>query len=125
MRAHEVRKNADGYKRRHDEYVERKGKEHLYEIRKAWKQNNKGKVNEGINKRRAAKLNATPRWHEVDKCQEMYERCACLTKETGTEYHVDHIIPLINNVVCGLHCYDNLQILTATDNMKKGSNFKG
>jgi hypothetical protein len=124
MRAREVRKNADEYKRRHNEYVERKGEQYIYDIRKAWKQNNKGRVNEGVRRRQVTKLQATPPWFELEKCQALYDDCARLTNETGTEHHVDHIVPIINETVCGLHCFNNLQILTAVENMKKGSNFK-
>jgi len=37
---------------------------------------------------------------------------------TGIQHHVDHIIPLSKG---GLHHPDNLQILTAEENLKKGA----
>jgi len=122
MRAREVRKNADGYKRRHNEYEDRKGKEYLYKLRKSYRDNNKAAVLENCNQRRAQKLLATPGWYDKEKCVVFYEESARLTKETGIPHQVDHIVPLINERVCGLHCDDNLQVLMAEDNLKK-SNF--
>jgi len=37
----------------------------------------------------------------------------------GEEFHVDHIIPLSKN---GLHVYENLRVIPAIDNLRKGAN---
>ena len=37
----------------------------------------------------------------------------------GEDFHVDHIIPLSKN---GLHVYENLQVIPAIDNLRKGAN---
>ena len=41
-----------------------------------------------------------------------------LTRETGVEYHVDHRIPLSKG---GRHHPDNLWVITAVENMRKGA----
>ena len=39
------------------------------------------------------------------------------------ETHIDHIIPLQNRLVCGLHCISNLQAIPAEDNLSKFNKF--
>ena len=48
----------------------------------------------------------------------IYKECAIITEETGVPHHVDHIYPISKG---GLHHPDNLQILTATENIHKGN----
>lgn len=73
-------------------------------------------------KRRAAKLQRTPRWltpEDFLRIREIYESARALEIETGIEYHVDHIYPLQGQKVSGLHVPGNLQILTAAENLAK------
>lgn len=67
-------------------------------------------------KRRAAEIKATPRWANNDSIRKIYENCP-------KDCHVDHIIPLKNNIVCGLHCEFNLQYLSIKDNLIKSNKF--
>src|SRR5690606_29251406 len=89
-----------------------------------WRKN-QDKVYKKNAKRRAQRLMATVKWANEDKILEIYKKCIELTKKTGIIHHVDHIIPLINDKVCGLHCEDNLQILTASENLSKNNSFEG
>lgn len=68
--------------------------------------------------RKARKLQATPGWADLEKIRKIYNSCP-------EGYHVDHIIPLVNNLVCGLHVENNLQIITAEENLRKGNKFSG
>jgi len=86
------------------------------EYRKKYNENNRGKVRAANARRRAAKNKATPSWCELDKINEFYDNCP-------EGYHVDHIIPLQGEVVCGLHVLDNLQYLSAFDNLSKGNKY--
>ena len=63
-------------------------------------------------KRRAAKLQSTPKWANLDKIKNIYDNCPI-------GYHVDHIIPLQGKYICGLHVENNLQYLTASENASK------
>ena len=48
-----------------------------------------------------------------------------LSKQKGKEYRLDHIIPIINEKVCGLNVPWNLQILTKEENSYKSNRFDG
>ena len=58
----------------------------------------------------------TPEEH--DRILSIYKECARITDETGILHHVDHIHPISKG---GKHHPDNLQILTATENIRKGN----
>ena len=40
---------------------------------------------------------------------------------TGIEWHVDHIVPLINPIICGLHVWTNFAVILKVDNLRKGN----
>jgi len=67
-----------------------------------------------IAKRRAAKLNATPKWANLQVIKNIYKNCP-------EGYEVDHMIPLQSDEVCGLHVENNLQYLTKKQNTSKGN----
>lgn len=90
---------------------------------KKYRQSNPDIVNAKTAKRRSAKLNRTPAWADSELIKEFYTEAQRLTKETGIQYHVDHIIPLQNKDISGLHVENNLQVITATENLNKHNKF--
>jgi hypothetical protein len=85
--------------------------------------NNREVWNERWAFRKALKLQATPSWADLEKIKIVYEKDKWLESLTGLKYHVDHVIPLVNDNVCGLHCWSNLQILEASLNIGKGNRY--
>lgn len=75
------------------------------------------------NRRKLIKL-ATPKWVDKQEIKNFYEKAKQLRETTGIYYVVDHIIPIKNEIVCGLHILSNLQIITLSENSKKHNDFK-
>lgn len=68
-----------------------------------------------VNKYRAKKLSAIPGWYEEALVARVYEKA----KHYGLA--VDHIVPLQSDLVCGLHCWSNLQLLDPKLNSSKSN----
>jgi hypothetical protein len=98
-----------------------KDPEHVRAVKAAWTANNKAVWNAKTARRTAAKLQAIPRWADLEKIKEFYAAADFLGQVTGEWYHVDHIVPLQSKLVCGLHTEQNLQVLPASDNLRKNN----
>ena len=73
---------------------------------------------------RAAKARAIPAWANHFFIEEIYDLAARRTAiQCGgiKRWHVDHIVPLQSPLVCGLHVHNNLRVIPATENYKKGN----
>ena len=67
---------------------------------------------------------ARPKWLTKDQAKEindMYIHMRDCRAVTGEEYHVDHIVPLKGENICGLHVPWNLQVLPAYINERKSN----
>lgn len=72
-----------------------------------------------IARRRALQKKALVPWADKAAMREMYAVAKQLERTTGIKHHVDHIVPLQSQFVCGLHCEGNLQVLPAFLNHQK------
>jgi hypothetical protein len=80
-------------------------------------------VHRSTAKRKAQKLRAMPTWADQGAINEVYKMARIATRTTGQRHHVDHIVPLISKIVCGLHVHANLQILSESENTSKSNRF--
>ena len=83
---------------------------------------NKSENNARKVKYMANKIKATPLWFEKEKINNLYE-LALKIRNWGCDVAIDHIVPLNSPIVCGLHCLNNLQILTSIQNGTKSNTF--
>ena len=91
---------------------------------KAWKERNTVWVRADTKARRRKHRLATPKWltrEQKGQIRELYKIAITMTKTTGEQYVVDHIIPLRSDVVCGLHVPWNLRVITQEQNLLKSN----
>ena len=67
--------------------------------------------------RRAMQSKATPIWADKQAIVDAYMESAYFGM------HVDHIVPINSEIVCGLHVFDNLQLLEKSENLSKQNRF--
>lgn len=70
---------------------------------------------------RAQTKRATPPWCDLGAVAAIYAEAQRITRETGELHVVDHIVPKINPIVCGLHVPWNLRVIHWRENAVKGA----
>lgn len=64
---------------------------------------------------------ATPPWADMAAIRAVYRQAKRLSRETGEPYVVDHIVPKMSELVCGLHVVWNLRVITDAENARKSN----
>lgn len=90
-----------------------KNAERIKIVAKRWYLLNPAKRREAVRRRDFSRISATPSWANRRAIVDIYNRAI----ELGL--HVDHIVPLKHDLVCGLHVEWNLQLLTTKENRQK------
>ena len=87
------------------------------DVKRRYKKTAKGKISTSKYDvaRRTGMKQATPLWADLNAIGDVYMEAAYM------QMQVDHIVPLRNPLVCGLHVWDNLQLLDALKNNQKGN----
>ena len=91
---------------------------------KAWKERNTVWVRADTKARRRKHRLATPKWltrEQKGQIRELYKIAITMTKTTGEQYVVDHIVPLRSEFVCGLHVPWNLRVIPCQENLLKSN----
>ena len=91
---------------------------------KAWKERNIVWVRADTKARRRKHRKATPLWltkKQKAEIRQIYQIAITMSKTTGEQYVVDHIVPLRSDSVCGLHVPWNLRVITQEENLKKSN----
>lgn len=96
-------------------YSEQRAKKNAYNAH--YRKVNKGRINAKTSKRRADRIQRTPKWADLKAISKFYENCP-------PGMVVDHIVPLRGKNVSGLHVLENLQYLYEKDNQLKSNKFK-
>lgn len=66
---------------------------------------------------------AIPPWTTHRECREFWDLSQQQTAATGVQHSVDHLVPLLHPMVCGLHCPANLRVVPLAHNIKKSNNW--
>ena len=101
-------------------------KENIKSYVSMYKKANPAKVTAWNAKRKAAKIQRTPKWLsdiDLERIETQYRLAEILTRLHNKPWHVDHIIPLQGKLVSGLHVPNNLQVLIGSENCSKQNNF--
>lgn len=89
-----------------------------------WKKRN---VAEAVGQRsgnayRRSHIGQRPKWGDKKRISMIY-KASRLMRDAGHDLVIDHVIPLNSELVCGLHVWNNLQLISSKANREKANHF--
>ena len=101
---------------------EERNAEYVRGLARDWSKTTKGKAANAVKAARRRMLSRC-QWADQELIAQIYQFARVLSDATGIVYHVDHVVPIKNRHVCGLHNQFNLQVIPASENLKKHNKF--
>ena len=114
-------KDAEGRSRRNKKWGDKNKVRKAINLKK-WQSLRKAQVNYHTQNRRARRFQSTPRWFsELDEfiLVECSKLCILRKNTTLFSWSIDHMIPLQAANVCGLHVWNNFQVIPSKMNSAK------
>lgn len=88
---------------------------------KKWRKNNPSSVKDASVRHRMRRKKAIPPWANLKLIDLFYAQARYKSDLTGVPHEVDHIIPVSGKTVCGLHCEQNMRVITSEENKHKSN----
>lgn len=103
--------------------IDERRKDKTAEYGKKWREENPHLSAKKQAAYKARKMQATVAWANDFFIEEDYALAQLRTEMTGFKWEVDHIVPLMNDKVCGLHVGNNLRVIPEIHNRRKHAQF--
>lgn len=100
-----------------------KYREKIRAYHRNYAKDNRHKYNQRDAARNAREIQATPQWANKFIMDEIYHLAQLRSRLCRGKWHVDHIVPIVSKIVCGLHCEQNMQVIPARVNIVKGNRY--
>lgn len=90
-----------------------------------WAQTHRRAAKPGIRSAARARFlkRRRPAWADINCLRSLRRLSSIYTEALGVQFSEDHIVPLNNPLVCGLHCPDNIEIKPLRENVLKGNSY--